>query len=146
MLKDTLPVIRDVLQEDIHNKIILITATNLLNSGYYVLADHVNWSAGAPPKIFKHTPDIYAYRGESKLIVEVETRDSFNSGHALSQIKSFNSAAEKLNGICYLILPQVSIGLNEHLQKALINIRRYKLSYTKLASCDVRTNILKLYN
>lgn len=143
MLDAWLPFTRDSLQQDTHNNIISIAAGILVANDYYVIADHINWIAGKPPKLGKHIPDIYAVRENTRIIVEVETRDSFNTNHAISQLKEFNAQAENMGAVLHLILPFYRIGLNEHIEKACWNILHYKLNRAKVFLCDMHTKEIK---
>jgi hypothetical protein len=80
---------RPVMNQSLHDKMVRTRAINLVNEGYSVSADIADFPQ--PPTIKEHIPDIYAERGVSKIITEIETCDTIGSGHTREQYDAFSS-------------------------------------------------------
>ena len=62
------------------------------DKGWTVHADIMGYLA--PPEINKKIPDIYATKGSSANVLEVETDETINSDHAKEQIATFKNWAD----------------------------------------------------
>lgn len=77
-----------------HSNLILKLATAYEQAGFDVQADHVK-GFGTPEKISLVMPDIIAVRGDFKVVVEVETRNSSGTERDRRQRKLFGKWAKE---------------------------------------------------
>jgi len=56
-----------------HIRLITAMVNKLMSEGYNVSADHIGYPNGLPDKVNNFIPDIYAYKGDKKIIVEAKT-------------------------------------------------------------------------
>lgn len=78
--------------KEIHDTMVKIRANNLKNDGYSIEADINGYNT--PKEINGHIPDIVATKRKEKIIVEVETCDSYSSNHTKSQYESFDKVTD----------------------------------------------------
>ncbi|MGN7167942.1 hypothetical protein ACTHSJ_18950 [Paenibacillus cellulositrophicus] len=131
---------RNSLQEHQHLSIIKLISERLLNSGYSVLADHINWPYGSPVPIDGKVPDIFAFNAYESIIYEVQTKDTFQTRETIEKLQMFSrNPAIKT----YMVLP-ISFGLNEHVSKAEELLRGSRLN-VQLVTCDLKRSDIKFY-
>lgn len=123
-----LPYRRNAASQSEHNRMIETLANRLEERGLYVLADHINWHKGTPQKLDHHIPDLIYWDQGQQVIVEVETLDSCDSVHAISQFRAFSKA-----GPTVVVIPPEPLlpGFKKsHLENL---IRQNKLSNVQVA-------------
>jgi len=76
-----------------HDNKVLAEAKKLKQEQYNVSADIAGYKK--PPRRGNYIPDIVARKGQSEIIIEVETVDSANSERDLAQQGAFHRAARK---------------------------------------------------
>lgn len=81
---------RNPINQSKHDRRVLFEARAYESRGYYVEADISDYFQ--PLTVFGHRPDVKAEKGSYVCIVEVETLDTINSAHALSQDRAFRKA------------------------------------------------------
>lgn len=108
-----------------HNRVVKFIAEKLHSDEFQVTADHVFWPYGRPNIIRGHRPDIIAVKNSAKIIIEVETIDSFTDQHSIDQLISFSKGGiethviiprhKYINASLRLLKDQISEhGLNVH--------------------------------
>ena len=83
---------RSIKAQSLHDTMVRIRANNLTNDGYYVYADISGFPE--PPKFGGHIPDIYAVKGVSKIITEIETCETICLDHTREQYTAFSHVSE----------------------------------------------------
>ncbi|KAF6582739.1 MULTISPECIES: hypothetical protein [Paenibacillus] len=131
---------RNSLQEHQHLNIIKLISERLLNSGYSVLADHIDWPYGRPLPINGQHPDIFAFNAYETIIYEVQTKDTYQSRFVIEKLRSFSQNPEFRT---YMVLP-FTFGLNEHIPKAQELLKKAELN-VHLATCDLKRNEIEFY-
>ncbi|GAA2775392.1 MULTISPECIES: hypothetical protein [Bacillati] len=87
--------------QSVHNRMVRSTAEQLVREGFEVFADHIGWSGGTPIEVDGYRPDIIAIKNRQMYLLEVETMDSYNKEHCISQISAFSKALPET----HVILP-----------------------------------------
>ena len=82
-----MPYIRNAYVQTRHDAGVRRYAQQLIFAGWSVCADIPGFVR--PSNVGGFIPDIYAIRGYSEYMVEIETADSVNSSHALDQRNAF---------------------------------------------------------
>jgi hypothetical protein len=75
--------------QTLHDTMISTLATNLASQGYRIYADITGFEQ--PPKVGRHIPDIYAFKLNSRIIVEVETSETIGINHTKEQYTDFSN-------------------------------------------------------
>lgn len=87
-----------------HDRIVLARAGELRTAGNRVWADVYGYLQ--PPEIFGHIPDVLT-NGNSDILSEVETADSYSAQHTQEQLRAFDRAA---NYRLEVVVPNAVLG------------------------------------
>ena len=79
--------------KNIHDRMTRIRANNFKKADYDVQAHHIE-GYDNPKEINGHIPDIIAEKDDEKIIVEVETCDSYDSEDTKEQFEAFESVSD----------------------------------------------------
>ena len=89
--------------QNVHDRLVKSLADKFESDGYYVKADGIGHPNGSPPTFNMHIPDIYAVKGDERIIAEAETCDSISLGDTYHQWLAFSRVA---GTVFHVIVPR----------------------------------------
>lgn len=104
-------------------RLVSAMANKLASEGYKVQADHIGYPNGTPEEVNKYIPDIYAEKGNEKIIIDASDCVSLNSNETRRQWNAFSTE----EGVSFsIIIPDSCIKKAKELAKKWgINITNY---------------------
>jgi len=79
-------------------------ANKLSSEGYDVQADYIGHPNGKPDEFNKYTPNIYAVKGDKKIIVDASDCDSLASVSEENELNLRWNAFSKVEGVEFMVI------------------------------------------
>jgi len=80
-------------------RLVSAMANKLASEDYKVQADHIGYPNGIPDEINKYIPDIYAQKGDEKIIIDASDCHSLDSNETRRQWSAFSTEEGKVFSI-----------------------------------------------
>ena len=80
----------------IHMRLIAAMVRYLMSQGYKVSADHIGYPNGKPPEFNKFIPDVFAEKGQEKIIIAAATSELLKEVETRAEWTALSTNKEKI--------------------------------------------------